>query len=67
MSGKEAVKSKEQTQDRKKKGTYQKWHHRGQIKGKKKDPEAIPILKYGPSNNFTLFKEVLSNAALKEY
>jgi hypothetical protein len=24
---------------------------------KEKDPDAIPILKYGPSNNFMLFKE----------
>ena len=29
-------------------------------KEKKKDPNAIPILKYGPSNNFMRFKEALS-------
>ena len=51
-----------------KKGHYQhRWQHRGQNDGKKKDPEAIPVLKYGPSNNFTLFKKALANAALKEY
>ena len=34
---------------------------------KKKDPEEIPVLKYGPANNFSKFKEALSNAALTEY
>lgn len=34
---------------------------------KKKDPEEIPVLKYGPANNFSKFKEALSNTALKEY
>mmetsp|Transcript_10738 Transcript_10738/g.15502 ORF Transcript_10738/g.15502 Transcript_10738/m.15502 type:complete len:119 (-) Transcript_10738:1349-1705(-) len=67
MSGKEAAKAKGQAQEQKKKGTYQKWHRQGQTEGKKKDPEAIPVLKYGPSNNYTIFKEALSNAALKEY
>jgi len=33
---------------------------------KKKDPAAIPILQYGPSNNFTLFEEALVNEARKE-
>ena len=32
-----------------------------------KDPEEIPVLKYGPANNFSKFKEALSNAALTEY
>jgi hypothetical protein len=27
----------------------------------------IPILKYGPSNNFTKFKEAMPKAALKQY
>ena len=67
MSNKEGQKqAKEQPQDRKKKG-FQKWHQRSSAEPKKKDPEAIPILKYGPSNNFTLFKEALANAAMKEY
>jgi hypothetical protein len=34
---------------------------------KKKDLEAIPILKYGPSNNFMRFKEALSKKALIEF
>ena len=34
---------------------------------KKKDPEEIPVLKYGPANNFSKFKEAMSNAALTEY
>ncbi len=34
---------------------------------KKKDCEAIPILKYGPSNIFAKFKEAISKAALKQY
>ena len=33
---------------------------------KKKDSEEIPVLKYGPGNNFSKFKEAISNAALKE-
>jgi hypothetical protein len=34
---------------------------------KKKDPDAIPILKYGPSNNFMRFKEALLKKALLEF
>ena len=62
------AKAKGQAQEQQaKKGQYQsKWQCRGQNEGKKKDPEAIPDLKYGPSNNFTIFKEVLANVALKE-
>mmetsp|Transcript_8044 Transcript_8044/g.11715 ORF Transcript_8044/g.11715 Transcript_8044/m.11715 type:complete len:223 (+) Transcript_8044:1626-2294(+) len=37
------------------------------FENKKKDPEEIPILKYGPQNNYSKFKEALSNVALKEY
>ena len=38
-----------------KKGQYHhKWQRHGQNDGKKKDPEAIPVLKYGLSNNFTM-------------
>ncbi len=44
------------------------WHQKGQHgKNKKKDPEAIPVLKYGPGNNFAKFKEEISKVALKEY
>ncbi len=31
-----------------------------------KDPQAIPILRYGPSNNFMLFKEAMPKKALVE-
>jgi hypothetical protein len=34
---------------------------------KKKDPNNIPILKYGPSNNLMRFKEALSKKALLEF
>mmetsp|Transcript_13264 Transcript_13264/g.19025 ORF Transcript_13264/g.19025 Transcript_13264/m.19025 type:complete len:209 (-) Transcript_13264:18-644(-) len=48
------------------------WQKRGQqgradYQAKKKDPEEIPVLKYGPANNFTKFKEALSKKALKKY
>ncbi len=38
-----------------------------QDQDKKKDPESIPILRYGPSNNFMKFTEALSNKALLDY
>jgi hypothetical protein len=34
---------------------------------KKKDPNAVPILRYGPGNNFMRFKEALSKKVLEEY
>jgi hypothetical protein len=34
---------------------------------KKKDPEEVPILTFGPNNNFAKFKEALSSKALREY
>jgi hypothetical protein len=34
---------------------------------KKKDPDAVPILKYGPGNNFMRFKEALLKKALEDY
>jgi len=37
------------------------------MSGEKKDPDAIPMLKYGPGNNFMKFKEALSKKALQEY
>ena len=47
------------------------WQWRNQNQGrfdtKKKDPEEIPVLKYGPSNNFSKFKEAISKTALKNY
>ena len=41
--------------------------HSSDYKKKDKDPEEIPILKYGPTNNFTKFMEALSKTALKDY
>jgi hypothetical protein len=37
---------------------------RGQQQPMKKDPEEIPILHFGPNNNFAKFKEALANKAL---
>jgi hypothetical protein len=34
---------------------------------RKKDPEPIPILRYGPSNNFLKFKEAILKKALLDY
>jgi hypothetical protein len=31
----------------------------------KKNPEEIPVLRFGPGNNFHKFKEALSKAALR--
>ncbi len=46
-----------------------RWQRKGQYNSepKKKDAEAIPILRYGPSNNFAKFKEAISKAALRQY
>jgi hypothetical protein len=44
------------------------WHRKGQHgEAKKKDPKAIPVLKYEPGNNFAKFKEAISKAVFKEY
>jgi len=37
---------------------------RGQQQQKKKDPKEIPILQFGPNNNFAKFKEALANKTL---
>jgi hypothetical protein len=34
---------------------------------KKRSPNVVPFLQYGPSNNFMKFKEALSKKALEEY
>jgi len=34
---------------------------------RRKEPESIPILRYGPSNNFMKFKEAISKKALLDY
>ncbi len=36
-------------------------------RSEKEGSRKIPILKYGPNNNFPKFKEALSKAALKNY
>jgi len=46
------------------------WLHKKQGRGpheKKKDPEEIPILWFGPNNNFAKFLEALENMVLCEY
>jgi hypothetical protein len=44
------------------------WHQKVQHgESKKKDPKTIPLLKYGPGNNFAKLKEAISKVALKEY
>jgi hypothetical protein len=54
--------------EKEKKHQQKPWHRKGQHgESKKKDPEAIPVLKYGPGNNFAKFKEAISKVALKEY
>jgi hypothetical protein len=60
---------KQTSQAEKEKRQHRKrWHRKGQHgKVKKKDHEAIPILKYGPGNNYAKFKEAISKVALKEY
>jgi hypothetical protein len=52
-----------------KQGRGKPWLKRGEQRQapKKKDPTEIPILRYGPSNNFLKFKESISFAALKEF
>jgi hypothetical protein len=43
-----------------------RFHHHG-TEQKKRDLDAIPMLQYGPGNNFIRFKEALSKKALEEY
>ncbi len=56
-----------------KKADRKPWMRRGghyaqqQQQQKKKDPTEIPILRYGPNNNFSKFKEALSYQALKQF
>ncbi len=54
-----------------KRGERKPWMRRGgrqvQQEQKKKDPTEIPILRYGPNNNFSKFKEALSYQALKQF
>jgi hypothetical protein len=43
-----------------------RWNYRNDHE-KRKDPESIPILRYGPSNNFMKFTEALLNKALLDF
>ena len=56
-------------QRRQQQGRGKPWLRQGEQRQppKKKDPTEIPILKYGPNNNFMRFKEAMSFAALKEF
>jgi hypothetical protein len=59
--------TKDAGQHRHQKRNWQKKKQQRPDYKKNKDPEEIPVLKYGPSNNFTRFKEALSKAALRDY
>ncbi len=52
-------------------GEWKPWMRCGgrqmQQEQKKKDPTEIPILCYGPNNNFSKFKEALSYEALRQF
>ncbi len=52
-----------------KQGKRKPWIRRGEqrLAPKKKDPTEIPILKYGPNNNFMRFKEAMSYTAMEKY
>jgi hypothetical protein len=52
------------SEQKQKHGQRQYQHSQEQTK---KDPQEIPILRYGPANNFAKFREALSKAAMKEY
>ena len=45
------------------------WQKRNQVHPEqdKKDPEKLFMLRYGPNNNFHLWKEAMSKTALKNY
>ncbi len=54
--------------EKEKRQQHKPWHQKGQHgEAKKKDPEAIPVLKYGPRNYFAKFKEAIVKVALNEY
>jgi hypothetical protein len=55
--------------DQHRKGGQQRNQHYQQrrTENKKRDPEEIPVLRYGPANNFSKFKEAMSKATLKNY
>jgi hypothetical protein len=50
------------TKEKGKRGRDRKIHCQG---AENKDPDDVPILQYGPSNNFMKFKEALSKKLYK--
>jgi hypothetical protein len=64
---KKATADSERKPEGKGKGRQQGKFRRQGFEQKKKDPDAVPILKYGPGNNFMRFKEALSKKVLEEY
>ncbi len=64
-----AAQGEQKKQDQHRKGGQQRYHQYQQrrTESKKRDPEEIPVLCYGPANNFSKFKEAMSKAALKNY
>jgi len=65
--GKDAKEEGHQHQQKKhwqKKHWQKKQQQHFDRKKKDKDSEVIPVLKYGPNNNFFKFKEALSKTAL---
>jgi hypothetical protein len=62
---KQSISTEKHGKEEKRTKPWNRRHH--PTEAKRKDPEAIPVLKYGPSNNFTKFRDALSKAALKEY
>jgi hypothetical protein len=54
-------------QEQRKHGHRQQQYQQRRTEYKRKDLEEIPVLWYGPNNNFAKFKEAMSKAALKNY
>jgi hypothetical protein len=50
-----------------KSGQRQHQYQQRHTKYKKKDPEEVTVLQYGPANNFSKFKEAMSKATFKNY
>jgi hypothetical protein len=64
---KKATADSEKKPEGKGKGRQQSRFRRQGFEQKKRDPDAVPTLKYGPGNNFMCFKEALSKKVLEEY
>jgi hypothetical protein len=64
---KQTAQGEHKKQEQRKHGHRQQQYHQQCTEYKKKDPEEIPVLRYGLNNNFAKFKEAMSKAALKNY